>query len=152
MTTIASDGRTVAADGQETWGAEVVRLDYQKLRIVNGVVYGITGVAAVLDACIKWHQNGADTKEAPEVKGDNAWTLLVFGAESVQSYTNTVPYPSVYPYPFAVGSGCDYAMGALLAGVSPRQAVEIAASRNIYTGGLISVVEIPHPALAAAAE
>lgn len=36
---------------------------------------------------------------------------------------------------YAVGSGSDYAIGALMAGVSVKRAVEIASQWDLYTGG-----------------
>lgn len=144
MTTIASDGKTVAADGQETWGAEPVRMDREKVKLVDGFLYAFTGVGALFDPCIAWYAKGADPKEVPEAKGDNStWGLSVFFPGRVEYFSSTCPYKAEYHYPFALGSGTDFAMGAMLAGCEPRRAVEIAAEKNIHTGGKITVVEIP---------
>ncbi len=155
MTTIASDGKTVAADGQETWGSEPVRLDREKLKLVSGVLYGFTGIGALFDPCIAWHGKGADPKEVPEAKGDNnSWGMAVFLPDRVEYFSSNCPYKAEYGYPFAIGAGTDYAMGAMLGGCDPRRAVEIAAEKNIHTGGKIMVVEIPSKAatIAEAAE
>jgi ATP-dependent protease HslVU (ClpYQ) peptidase subunit len=42
---------------------------------------------------------------------------------------------------YGVGSGADYAMGALYAGATPEKAVEIAAKLDVNTSGPIQVVE-----------
>lgn len=153
MTTICSDGCTVAADGQETWGSEAVSLTREKLRSWNGKIYGFTGVGALFEPCIRWVDSGADPNNAPEAKGDNnSWGLCVFEPDGVVYYSNNAPYPHRYSYPFAVGAGCDYAMGAMLAGASPGRAVEIAAEKNIHTGGKILVLPVPIVAMSEAAE
>ena len=144
MTTIASDGRTVSADGQETWGSEIVSLTREKIKLVDGRVFAVTGVAALVDPCIAWAISGADPKDAPEVKGDsNSWQLLEFLASTVVLWSNTVPYASPHNYPFSVGSGCDYAMGAMMAGASSEDAIRIASQKCIHTGGRIAVVPVP---------
>ena len=43
---------------------------------------------------------------------------------------------------WVVGSGGEYAMGALLAGADPKEAVEIASDLDIYTGGHVTVTEV----------
>jgi ATP-dependent protease HslVU (ClpYQ) peptidase subunit len=44
--------------------------------------------------------------------------------------------------PAAIGSGSLLALGAMEAGVSPEQAVGIAAKRDIGTGGKITVLHL----------
>lgn len=52
----------------------------------------------------------------------------------------------LYPYevkaPFAIGSGFKYAMGAMLAGATAAQAVEIAARLDKNTGGEVQVIDV----------
>lgn len=50
--------------------------------------------------------------------------------------------PHEVDLPFACGSGSDYAIGAMLAGKSPREAVELAAKKNSATGGKIMEMKI----------
>lgn len=45
---------------------------------------------------------------------------------------------------YAIGSGDDFAIGAMYAGVDPKRAVEIAALNDVYTGSLISSLDVPH--------
>ena len=44
--------------------------------------------------------------------------------------------------PFAIGSGDDFAIGAMEAGASPEAAVVIAAKRDTGTGGEITVLSL----------
>lgn len=52
----------------------------------------------------------------------------------------------LYPYevhpPFAIGSGFKYAMGALLAGATATQAVEIAIRLDKNSGGPIQTIDL----------
>lgn len=147
MTTIAFDGRWLAADGQETFNHEPIRLDRQKLAVRPGSVYGYSGVGCGLDAVIDWHASGADPKEAPKFE-DNDWSMIAIDRHPVTAklrlryYTMKVPYPSEYHAPFALGSGADYATGAMDHGASAIEAVQIAIKRNVHTGGEIQSVEV----------
>lgn len=152
MTTIASDGRTVAADGLRVVGQEPVERSCQKLKIIDGTIYGITGTYAYFEPFIAWHREGGDVEKAPKVRGDNPGSLLVFGADSITAYAFDAPYPETFPYPAAFGSGADFASAALALGHTPEEAVAVAIEKNIYTGGAISVITIPRRGLAAAAE
>lgn len=148
MTTIAIDSRTVAADGMSCVGDEIIDLDMQKIIVKYGRVYAITGSQPLGMAAIDWHMAGATPGSQPGAGGNIEWSLIVIEGtapiRSVTKYTSAVPYPDVYPIPQAFGSGCEYAMGALLHGASPREAVEIAAKLNSKTGGAIKVVDIEH--------
>lgn len=43
---------------------------------------------------------------------------------------------------YAIGSGTDYARGAMMAGASAEEAVRIASNLCIYTGGKITVLRL----------
>lgn len=148
MTTIATDGRTVAADGMSCVGDEIIDLEAQKIIVKHGRVYAITGSHPLGMAAIDWHMAGATPGSQPGAGGDIEWSLIVIEGtapiRSVTKYTSAVPYPDAYPIPQAFGSGCEYAMGALLHGASPLEAVEIAARLNSKTGGTIEVVDIEY--------
>lgn len=140
MTTIATDGRTIAADGQSTCNGERLNSAAVKIKTAHGSIYGMVGTAAVFDAAIQWHQTGADPEKVPKF-GD--WTLLVISrARGLQWYSNDMPFSQSLPYPMAFGSGDKYALGALAAGMTPEKAVEIATRYDINSGGRIMVLDI----------
>jgi hypothetical protein len=60
----------------------------------------------------------------------------------VIKYTNTCPYPEVFTPPIAFGAGLDLAKGAMLAGASARQAVQLAIEHTTHSGGDIQVEDI----------
>lgn len=145
MTTLASDGRTVAGDGLETSGNEPVRFDVQKLfRGHNGEVLGFLGASAFRQPVLDWYRAGCNPESMPKADDGShyAWTFAVFKPEHALLYRCDCPYPSTFPYPAAFGSGENYALGALFADATPERAVHIAARLNVKTGGTIAVMSI----------
>ncbi len=146
MTTIACDGKTVAADGLSCCGDERIETDTKKLIVDGQHIYGITGDYPIFDAAVKWYLEGAKPGEQPKAsseKNGGGWSFLVFKPDHVVSFTDDMPYADTFPYPAAFGSGNDYAMGAMYAGKSSQEAVQIAAKLTITTGGIISVFNLP---------
>lgn len=153
MTTIATDGKTVASDSRRCCGTELVDDETVKIRQVNGTTYAITGTFPLLLAAIEWHQKGAVPGEQPKGNEKDQWSLLVLKPEGVDRYGWDLPYPDRYPYPQAFGSGASYAMAALKLGKSAREAVEVAKLLDIFSGGEVQVFDLGHaPRLAEAAE
>jgi ATP-dependent protease HslVU (ClpYQ) peptidase subunit len=140
MTTIAVDNRSIAADGLSAFGREIFRTDKQKLIVKYGRIYAMAGEVAARAAIIEWHNNGADPATVPLPGMD--WNLLVVDLDGIRLYGNNTPYPTEIKPPFALGSGDAYAIGAMEAGATPREAVEIAAKRNTHTGGQIVSLDI----------
>jgi hypothetical protein len=57
MTTIAIDSKGfIAADGFVIWGGEIRNRAQRKLKVSNGAIYGFTGLTALMDVMIEWHQ------------------------------------------------------------------------------------------------
>ena len=145
MTTIAIDRYgTIAADGQRTWGDDIVSRTEQKIRIRYGRIYALTGTAAMFEALIEWHEKQkADPEQAPKCAGDNDWQLMVIERPGiVLRYTNTCPYPEIFEPPVAFGAGLDLAKGAMLFGATAEQAVRLAIETTNHSGGEIQVVNI----------
>lgn len=141
MTTIATDGITIAADGLGVCGGERTWRDMKKIRVVDGRIYGCTGDAPLFDALIKWHKDGSDPSKYPKVENQSG-CLLVIDDRGLVRYTHTCPYADAFPYPAAFGSGADYASMAMHLGLSPRDAVEKAAHFDVHTGGTITEINI----------
>lgn len=139
MTTIAIDGTTIAADGLRLWSSDIVQLDCEKIRVEGQAIYALAGTFGAFGPAIKWHQAGADPDAVPKV---DDWTLFVLDQSGLNKYTKTLPYPEPMPVPIAFGSGCDQAMGAMMAGATAEEAVRIVSLVSVNTGGLIRVVDI----------
>lgn len=140
MTTIATDGITIAADGLANSDGEITTRDRVKVRVAHGRVYALCGASAAFDPAIKWHVDGADPEKAP--KAGEWWLVVIEHNGKGCWYTNDVPYPTQLVYPAALGSGERFALGAMHAGKSPREAVEIAAKLDTQTGGTITEINI----------
>lgn len=144
MTTIASDGVTIAADGLALLGDEPVRTDTKKIVSLNGRVFGFTGSHRFQNAAINWVLAGCKPEDHPAPKDkEDAWTVAEYFPDFVMAYNDSCPYPFSYHYPFAIGSGQDYASGAMAAGATPEEAVRIAMKFNVRTGGDVVVLSVP---------
>jgi hypothetical protein len=142
MTTIATDGVTVASDSMRVCGHEIIDLSTKKIKVRGGYVFAFTGDFGIFEPAIEWFLAGHEADRAPKPIKDGNWRLLVFHHDRLMGYTDTMPYGEPWPYPQAFGSGAEYAMAAMHLGKSPSEAVELAARFNVYTGGPIQVVNI----------
>lgn len=143
MTTIAWDGRYLAADALSQSGSYRNPEPIQKLRLIDGVAYGITGYAAWFDAWIEWHRSGSDPATRPlttESPGQTGNFIVVKGGVCMVC-RHEMPYFLQAPQPDAWGSGYAYAIGAMLSGKDAREAVEIAAVADINTGGKVTWID-----------
>lgn len=132
MTTVATDGVTIAADGLLTWGGRRLKLDEQKLRrLPDGSVVGWAGNAD--EAVIAVEALARD--DGDEAKGDYS-LLRLFPDGKLAVYVDRL-IPTFTSPPQAIGSGGDVALGAMLAGMSAKQAVRAAARIDTSTGGTI---------------
>jgi hypothetical protein len=142
MTTIAWDGRTVAADSQVAAGGVVVG-SAQKLRHVGDTVYSLTGSGCLFDPMIKWAEAGLTPEAKPVAEGDAAeTTLLIFRGGRAWMVKPVLPYLEELFAPDAWGAGAEIAIGALDHGASAEQAVQIAIKRSIHTGGAVQTIDL----------
>lgn len=149
MTTIATDGVTIAADGRRTVGSERIEDNASKLAVRDGRIFAIAGEWAIFPAAIDWFLRGAMPDAVPKSNDANGgWSLHVIDMPLPQCQprltrvSSNAPYPEQYPFPQAFGSGCSYAQAALLCGQTPKQAVAIAAQLDVFTGGVITELNI----------
>lgn len=147
MTTIVTDGRIIAADSLATAGNTKVM--YAKDKIMVGgsdrggpAVFAVSGHAAMLPPLARWVERGM-LDEPPKATGENSeWNLLIIDRGGARRIESGVPHPFEVSFPHAMGSGRDFALAAMDAGASPERAVEIAISRDVWSGGEIQVVDI----------
>lgn len=142
MTTIVTDGTTIAADSLTTFGHERGHRAMEKVQVAKGKIYASSGLGAMLPVLIAWHQAGADPEKVPRVAADEHWSLLVIEPAGMFLYTIKCPYALQVDPPFGLGMGADYAMGAMAWGASPREAVGVACRFSTTSGGPVQVVDI----------
>lgn len=138
MTTIATDGRSMAADGLCTGGGIVHGFNAQKVhRIKDGRLIGVSGSAFDIGAFVSWLEDGGDKPKLSE--NFEAIALAPDGScVCWNEHCQTVPQE----LPAITGSGGEIALGAMLSGKSPAEAVAIAAKRDTRSGGTITVLHL----------
>lgn len=139
MTTIATDGITMAGDGKAVNDHITMSLEIRKVfRLPDGKVIGIAGSAAKAHYLVANYGSGVDI---PESMFEDVEMLVIDGTDRVLIYEGS-PVALTLKAPVAIGSGRQIALGALLSGQSPRASVAIAAERDIFTGGTIRTLKV----------
>lgn len=145
MTTIATDGTTVAWDGRITthWG-HVLQLDAEKVKIKDGRVFGIAGNFAIFDDVIRWYvEDEHNPSNVPPCPADEPWILLVYDAGKWAVLSSKVPYPLRVSLPYAIGGGDMMAIGFMRKGGSPLEAVKDVCECTTISGGKVKWLEVP---------
>lgn len=143
MTTIAFDGRFVAADTLVHRNGNRANDDHRKLILSDGFVYAVNGDwGPVAERLIQWHQNGANPDCIPKW-GLGSLTIVELASRRVWAVSGPeMPFLVLESAPWATGSGHDLALGAMGAGVSAMRAVQIAARWDIHTGPLVDYIDL----------
>lgn len=134
MTTIAWDGATLAADSQETEGGVIATLACKKIYAIGHEIVAPAGISNDVQEFVRLYPDDLEEfspKEYFEVvilRGDGLYEAF---AES-ESPLST---PTKVRYPYAWGTGAPWAIAALDHGKDAKEAVEYAATRDIFTGG-----------------
>ena len=145
MTTIATDGKSMAGDSLTTAGSLAVRHAPKVHRLSDGRIVGACGITAECVKIIRWLEGGGDK---PELSDDVA--ALVLNLDGTVCHIDHKLELLDYLVPCSVGSGGDIALGAMLAGRTPKEAVEISALRDTCTGGEITELHLTGPLRAVA--
>jgi hypothetical protein len=131
MTTVAWDGRSLAADSQIT--SEFKTTGHSKFfRFRDGSIGAFAGTWANVQAAQRFLDHQVD--ECPTTE----WTAIVMrpgGRVDVLECDGSVLDITTIPY--ALGSGQAYALAAMACGKTAQEAVYVAASFDPYTGGPI---------------
>lgn len=149
MTVVATDGRTMAADGYDVENDTIVTTRAVKLiRTDEGSIVGVAGDAAICEIVFDWFRAGEPPDALPEFKSpgdDKAFNALALRPDGTVQWMDDnfkcLPIDS----PAAVGSGKDYARAAMLRGATPQCAVEFACEHIITCGGEITVMRLEKP-------
>lgn len=142
MTTIATDGKSMAADGRVTscdmiFSEELVKIH----RLADGRLVGIAGSGYFHEPFLKWLEEGG---EKPKLS-DNFEGLVLHPDGTACTYDENC-YRLPESLPTASGSGRPFALAAMDLGFSPEEAVKAAIRRDTQSGGKITVLHLK-PAL-----
>lgn len=142
MTTIAWDGKTLAADKQATFSDRAHSVT--KIHRGKGRLYGFSGTCELKNAWINWHQRGADPDKCPKIPDGLSVTLIVITQDGAITLYCDSGNGSTFDkgQPFAIGSGQDYAMAAMVSGANARQAVLLASELDLFSGLGVDSLEL----------
>lgn len=143
MTTIAFDGRTMAADKRSVYDGCIHIVT--KIFRAGDCLVGGSGEFAFILAMVEWARLGRDPAQFPASQRDkNDWqpTMVVEPNGRILLYERT-PHPIQWERRFgAIGSGKQYAMAAMLLGYTAREAIDVAAQLDPGTGNGIDYLPL----------
>lgn len=139
MTTVITDGKSMAADGlSHDRAGTVCQVECEKIRrLADGRIVGLAGTPFDLDAFCKWLEDGGDM---PQVEED--FDGLVLERDGQAYAYNRHGRRTHQLLPAGVGSGMDLAIGAVMAGATVEEAVAISIQRHTGSGGKIKVLHL----------
>ncbi len=138
MTTIATDGRSMAGDGRGV-GSGFIRgeSEVKVCKLSDGRLLGYSGTTCAAKAYIEHLESGG---ERPKLA--DHFLALVLDTDGTAQIHYHDDMPDDVDIPAVLGTGGTLALGAMLAGATPRRAVQIACMRDPHSGGTISEVSL----------
>jgi len=137
MTTIATDGQSMAGDGLavDHRGTIVDHTRPKVRRLADGRIVGASGSSFDADSWAAWVEGG---KKGDCPVQDDRFGALILSSDGIL-WVDHKGREIATPAPIAIGSGQDIAIGAMMAGATPGEAVNIACKRDPHSGGRIKV-------------
>jgi 20S proteasome alpha/beta subunit len=142
MTTIAYDGKTLAADKRACCNSMIGTVT--KIFRVNGLLVGGAGEFSFVLAMVEWVRGGRKLEDFPAAQKDTSdWQeVIVIEVDGTPSMYGRSPYPVRYEQKHvAIGSGREFARAAMYCGKSAREAIEVASALDNGTGNGIDTLE-----------
>lgn len=151
MTTIVYKDGYMSGDGRVTLGDTIISDETVKVFKVNNCLIGFAGRYASGLNFVKWFEEWDTANQAqeelpfvtvkiPELLPDEDFQAVVAYPDGVvMSYEGGNMFYAVTP-PIALGSGTDFAYGAMDAGMSAEETVKIACKRDVSSGGTITTL------------
>lgn len=139
MTTIATDGKSMAADRLVTSDTAIHGVTTKIVQLDDGTIIGHTGNAYQFESFVTWYK--MHRPEPFDCRDD--MEALVLTPDGVIRCYDQYGRSYVADAPQATGSGCRVAIGAMAAGATPAEAVEIASRYDTKTGGGVDSYTLP---------
>ena len=136
MTTIAWDGTWLAADRAAWSGGQKYRVrKVERIKAPDGRLFLVAccGDGTFAPHLLAWMKGGQHPGQYPD-SGNFTVAIVVDERRRVWRMNHQLRYSRVLERLHACGAGQDYAIGALEAGASAKQAVAIAMKRSDYAG------------------
>lgn len=137
MTTIAWDGKTLAVDSYVNQGDIITDKDGIKIFYDVGDYHAaaIAGLLIPLGDFVEWLKG---EKEKDHPKADGEIVVVDSNGDAYSFFPDDSHNPTQRRMsPYATGSGRKLAIGAMEAGATAIEAIEIAARRDPFTGGKV---------------
>ena len=142
MTVIVWDGTTLAADKQATNSG--LKCKVTKIHRINGHLIGFSGEFDYAQAMRKWFESGADVEKFPKHQEDSdKWVgmLVITPDKRVLKYERSpIPMDFTENKVLCMGSGRDFAFGALAMGADAVKAVQITCTYEASCGMGVDVL------------
>ena len=143
---VQRDPHTDMVTQNGTTVGNVPGVDGKLMRLADGGIVGVTGYFGQDVIFAEWMDAGAIYEHRPQFQPDTNFAALVGYADRCIVYASTLMLPQWTDMAFtALGSGFEIALGAMAFGASARQAVELAAQFDVYTGGKITEIQCSVP-------
>lgn len=150
-TTICWSGTEIAADSQSTSGhlkyksasPKLVRSDKRHATLAAA---GMVMITNPIKKYFLETDKPLSEYELPEIalKTEGSFALfIVYDDGTAEYYTHLMTDPQPVVAPFAMGSGEEIALAALVCGKTAAEAIEIAKELDLYTGGKVHVLTAP---------
>lgn len=134
MTTVAFDGKTLAADTCMTVDGKKYRYSGKIKRLANGCLVGFAGTVSSGQALMEWLEAADPKKKLELTEDEDAEVLLISPAGDVMFCDRNGGMIWTDDKQAAIGTGGDLAFGALLAGATACEAVKLAIERDPNSG------------------
>lgn len=151
MSVIVWDGKYLAADKQATNGSLARTTTKIGKRVLNNkdnsFLWGVTGDADLGAARVEWiaqTRKGSDAGQYPAAdrEGDIGCAVMVIDQHGIWMWKN-VPFPTKLEDEYvAIGSGRDFALGAIHRNADAAQAVITASVFDVYCGGGVDLLSM----------
>lgn len=138
MTTIAWDGKTLAADSLISAGTTAFGTAIKVHKLKDGSYAAFAGRASIWPSLIEWLNGG----EKPVVGEEDSVSVLVVDKKGKAYELEDDLRPAPACVPWAGGSGQSFALAAMKMGHSAVEAVEVACQLDLASRGPIQEVRI----------
>lgn len=143
MTTIAFDGKTLAADTLITQEGTIFGHQPKCFRLENGDLFAAAGSTALTHQFKQWIERGAVKSDAPPHNDRGFEGILIRNGEAFEITKQGELFPACVPW--AGGSGGIHALAAMRLGKNAAEAVQFATEMDIYSGGKVVSLEVKQP-------
>lgn len=140
MTTIAFDGVTMAADGRSTSGYVIATDEFVKVHRTNGKLWALCGEPRFIDSIARFLTDGTPIAQSKD--DECLYEYIVWDGCKLMSYMNDRSVGDEWHYPMGFGSGGNAATAAMRAGLNAIDAVKVAITMDVYSGGKITALTL----------